>query len=457
LIFSSITFLYYFLPWVLVLYFIVPLKYKNLVLLLASLLFYAWGEPKIVFCMIATISVSYVLGLLTEKNAKNKKLYMIMAVVLSLGSLGYFKYADFFIENINAVTGMSVPLLRIALPVGISFYTFQVLSYNIDVYRGQIAAQKSFVKLAAYITMFPQLIAGPIVRYQDIEKQLTNKKFSSEGFVYGIRRFILGLSKKVLIANILGEICASFGASNNLSVLYYWMYAVAFALQIYFDFSGYSDMAIGLGKILGFDFMENFNYPYVSKSITEFWRRWHISLGSWFRDYVYIPMGGSRVNKGRMYFNILVVWMLTGLWHGAAWNFVVWGLYFALFLVIEKTFLLKHLDKFKVLNHVYVIVLTIISFVIFNAPSMSQAFSDIGGMFGFGNVPLYSAEAVYYLKSYALIFVMAILGATPLPKMAISKFKAAKYAEPLVMIILLIVVTAYLIDGSFNPFLYFRF
>jgi len=407
--------------------------------------------------MIATISVSYVLGLLTEKNAKNKKLYMIMAVVLSLGSLGYFKYADFFIENINAVTGMSVPLLRIALPVGISFYTFQVLSYNIDVYRGQIAAQKSFVKLAAYITMFPQLIAGPIVRYQDIEKQLTNKKFSSEGFVYGIRRFILGLSKKVLIANILGEICASFGASNNLSVLYYWMYAVAFALQIYFDFSGYSDMAIGLGKILGFDFMENFNYPYVSKSITEFWRRWHISLGSWFRDYVYIPMGGSRVNKGRMYFNILVVWMLTGLWHGAAWNFVVWGLYFALFLVIEKTFLLKHLDKFKVLNHVYVIVLTIISFVIFNAPSMSQAFSDIGGMFGFGNVPLYSAEAVYYLKSYALIFVMAILGATPLPKMAISKFKAAKYAEPLVMIILLIVVTAYLIDGSFNPFLYFRF
>ena len=457
MIFSSITFLYYFLPWVLLIYFAVPKKLKNLVILLSSLLFYAWGEPKIVFIMVATISVSYILGRLTEKYPQNKKLFLWIAVALSLGSLGYFKYADFFIENINVVTGLSMPVLKIALPVGISFYTFQVLSYNIDVYRGTVKAQKSFVNLAAYITMFPQLIAGPIVRYQDVEEQLTYRTFTSEKMLCGIRRFVYGLAKKVLIANILGEVCSAYGAATETSVLFVWMYAVAFALQIYFDFSAYSDMAIGLGKVLGFDFMENFNYPYISKSITEFWRRWHISLGSWFRDYVYIPLGGSIVATGRMYFNILMVWMLTGLWHGAAWNFVIWGLYFAVFLVVEKTFLLKKLEKSAVLSHIYVLLATIISFVIFNAPSMSSALGDIKAMFGMGGIPLVSAEAIYYFKSYALVFVFAFIGATPIMKNVCSRIKASEVVETVVLIVLLVVVTAYLIDGSFNPFWYFRF
>ena len=273
----------------------------------------------------------------------------------------------------------------------------------------------------------------------------------------GVRRFVLGLSKKVLIANVMGELCEIFRQSDEKSVLFYWMYAIAFSLQIYFDFSGYSDMAIGLGKLFGFDFMENFNYPYISKSVTEFWRRWHMSLGTWFRDYVYIPLGGSRVKPGRHIFNILIVWMLTGFWHGASWNFVLWGLFFAVLLVVEKLFLLKYLEKVKVLNHLYVLFAAIISFVIFNGTSMGQIASDIGSMFGMGSIPLVTAETIYYLKSYALIFVLAIVGATPLPKVVVSKMKAAQYLEPLALFVLLVMVTAYLVDGSFNPFLYFRF
>ena len=457
MLFSSITFLYYFLPCVLVLYFLVPRQFKKFILLISSLFFYAWGEPKLVFLMMITILVGYVLGILTEKHCKYKKVYLVFAILFSLGTLGYFKYADFFITNFNAATGLSVPLLRIALPIGISFYTFQILSYNIDVYWGNVKAQKNILHLATYITMFPQLIAGPIVRYKDVALQLENRTHSIDKIGLGIRRFILGLSKKILIANVLGELCEIFRHSNEKSVLFYWMYAIAFSLHIYFDFSGYSDMAIGLGKIFGFDFIENFNYPYISKSITEFWRRWHMSLGTWFRDYVYIPMGGSRVKPIRMLFNIAVVWMLTGFWHGAAWNFVLWGVFFAVLLVVEKLFLLKQLEKSKIVSHIYVLLLVVISFVIFNATSLAQIGQDIGGMFGAGNIPLVSAETIYYLKSYGFVFVLGLIGSTPLPKKLVCKMKVTSYIEPVALLILLVVVTAYLVDGSFNPFLYFRF
>ena len=466
MLFSSIPFLYYFLPAVLILYFIAPKKLKNSVILLSSLFFYAWGEPKYVILMIVSITVGYILGLLIEKFREKtlSKVFLAISVIFSIGALGYFKYSDFFIENFNAVTGLSVPLLRIALPIGISFYTFQLLSYTIDVYRGDTQAQKNPITLAAYISLFPQLIAGPIVRYSDVALQLENRTHTFAKISDGIRRFILGLSKKILIANALGELCDIFRASEDKSVLFFWLYAVSFTFHIYFDFSGYSDMAIGLGKIMGFDFMENFNYPYISKSVTEFWRRWHMSLGTWFRDYVYIPLGGNRVSKPRQFFNILVVWLLTGFWHGAEWNFPVWGLYFAVLLLIEKSFLLKKLNKSKVISHVYVMFLVIISFVIFNAADMSVAFSDLAGMFGLAGVPVSSAEFVYYLRSYLLVIVIAIIGATPLPKRIVEKIreketgnKVINLIEPAVCIILFVMITAYLVDGSFNPFLYFRF
>ena len=468
MLFSSIPFLYYFLPAVLILYFVVPKCLKNAVLLLSSLFFYYWGEPEYVKLMAASILAGYVLGLLIgwfrEKKPVLAKLCMVLSVAISLGLLGYFKYADFFIANFNAATGLSLPLLKIALPIGISFYTFQLLSYTIDVYRGHVSAQKNPITLGAYITMFPQLIAGPIVRYGDVAAQLKERTCSFDKAALGIRRFVLGLAKKVIVANGLGELVALFGASDDKSVLFYWLYAVAFALQIYFDFSGYSDMAIGLGKIFGFDFMENFNYPYISASITEFWRRWHISLGVWFRDYVYIPLGGNRVKKGRWFFNIFVVWFLTGFWHGAAWNFIVWGLYFALFLLVEKLWLLPKLEKNRVLSHVYVVFFVVISFVIFNAASMGEAAVYLKAMFGFGGVPAVSAEAIYYLKSYAVLLLAAAIGATPLAAKGISALKKSAVGEKevnllegVVLLILLLVVTAYLVDGSFNPFLYFRF
>ncbi len=466
MLFSSIPFLYYFLPAVLLLYFIAPKKLKNTVILLSSLFFYAWGEPKYVILMVASITIGYILGLLIEKfkGKTLSKVFLAVSVIFSIGALGYFKYADFFIGNFNAVTGLSMPLLRIALPIGISFYTFQLLSYTIDVYRGDTPAQKNPITLAAYISLFPQLIAGPIVRYSDVALQLENRTHTFAKTSDGIRRFILGLSKKILIANALGELCDIFRDSEDKSVLFFWLYAIAFTLHIYFDFSGYSDMAIGLGKIMGFNFMENFNYPYISKSVTEFWRRWHMSLGSWFRDYVYIPLGGNRVSKPRQFFNILVVWLLTGFWHGAEWNFPVWGLYFAVLLLIEKSFLLEKLKKSKVISHIYVMLLVIISFVIFNADGMGQAFSDLSGMFGFAGLPAVSGEVIYYLKSYLLVIMIAIIGATPLPKKLIEKIrekdtgnKVINVIEPVVCIILFVMITAYLVDGSFNPFLYFRF
>ena len=465
MLFSSIPFLYYFLPLVLAVYFLTPARFRNAVLLLASLIFYAWGEPKYVLLMLASILSGYGFGLLQERyrGQKGAKLVCGLSVAVSLSFLLYFKYADFFLENFNAATGLGVPLLRIALPIGISFYTFQIISYTVDVYRGE-PAQKNLINLAAYVAMFPQLIAGPIVRYSDIAQQLEHRSHSTALAAEGVRRFLIGLGKKILIANQLGELCSVFRASDEKSVLFYWLYAVAFALHIYFDFSGYSDMAIGLGKVFGFHFLENFNYPYISASITEFWRRWHMSLGTWFRDYVYIPLGGNRVGRARQLLNILVVWMLTGFWHGAAWNFVVWGLMFAVLLIMEKLWLLKPLSKCRPLAHLYVVFFVVISFVIFNAENMGQALSDIGGLFGAGGIPLVSAEAVYCLRSFALVLILAVLGATPLLRNGLVRLsqyptagKVLNALEPFTLFVLLLVMTGYLVDGSFNPFLYFRF
>ena len=466
MLFSSIPFLYYFLPLVLLFYFAVPKSLKNTVLLLFSLAFYAWGEPMYVFLMIATVGANYLLGLLIEKFRGRilSKIFVILSVALSLGVLGYFKYADFFIENFNAVTGLSVKLLGIALPIGISFYTFQILSYTVDVYRGDVKAQKNPITLGAYISLFPQLIAGPIVRYSDVEKQLNERTHSFDKFSLGVRRFIFGLSKKIILANTLGELCEAFHMANDKSVLFYWLFVISYMLQIYFDFSGYSDMAIGLGKMLGFDFMENFRYPFISRSVSEFWRRWHISLGSWFRDYVYIPMGGNRVKKLRLLVNIFTVWFLTGFWHGAEWNFIIWGIYFAILLLAEKYFLSKYLEKTNVLSHIYVLFLVAISFAIFSANGLREAFSTVGGMFGAGSIPFISKGFIYNLRSYGLILVISMLASTPLfvkiTETLSSNRKAKTVIDILeipVLLILLFIATSYLADGSFNPFLYFRF
>ena len=463
MIFSSIPFLYYFLPAVLAVYFLTPRRGKNAVLLLASLFFYGWGEPKLLLLMVLTIAVFYLCGLAIGYSERYKKAWLILSIAVGVGLLGLFKYADFFISSVNAATGMSLPLLKLALPVGISFYTFQCISYTVDVYRG-VPAQRSFIDLAAYISLFPQLIAGPIVRYSQIAEQLSSRRHSLDKAALGIRRFILGLGKKVLIANAMGQLCEIFRASQDKSVLFFWLYAIANMLHIYFDFSGYSDMAIGLGKLFGFDFPENFNYPYISRSITEFWRRWHISLGSWFRDYVYIPMGGNRVSRPRWLLNILVVWLLTGFWHGAAWNFIVWGLFFAVFLILEKLWLQKHLEKAPVLRRAYVLFTVMLSFIIFSAENMGQALSSLSSLFGAGGLPLLSAEFLYYLKSYAVLLLIAVVGATPLPRLLLQRLGIRPGAEKLrnllevpALLLILALSTAYLVDGSFNPFLYFRF
>lgn len=467
MLFSSIPFLFWFLPSVLILYAAAPGSLKNTVLLLSSLFFYGWGEPRYVIWMMLAILMAYIFGLLIERYQsvpKLARLFLALSVSSSLLMLGYFKYADFFIRNVNAVTGCSISLLNITLPIGISFYTFQILSYTVDVYRQDVKAQRNPIDLATYVALFPQLIAGPIVRYSDIAEQLKWRIHTMGKTAQGIRRFILGLGKKILIANLLGELCSIFRASDDKSVLFFWLYAVAYTLHVYFDFSGYSDMAIGLGKLFGFDFLENFNYPFISKSITEFWRRWHMSLGTWFRDYVYIPLGGSRVSLPRHLFNIFLVWMLTGFWHGAAWNFVIWGLYFALLLILEKIWLLEILKKSHVLNRIYVLTAAVISFVIFDATDMSQAFSYLKAMFGTGGYPLTSAASSYYFRSYFVVLVIALLGATPIPKSFCRRIQQWKtgtavmlFAEPLALSALLLICTAFLVDGSFNPFLYFRF
>ena len=461
MLFSSIPFLYYFLPAVVLLYFLAPRKLKNAILLLFSLAFYGWGEPKYVFLMIATIGVFYGCGLAIGKaNTQTwKKVWLITSVAVGLGLLAIFKYADFFIENFNAATGISVPLLRLALPVGISFYTFQSLSYTVDVYRGNVPVQRNPISFGAYVTLFPQLIAGPIVRYSDVVKELDGRVHTWEDAMLGIRRFLIGLGKKIILADNFALLVSLFRQSNEKSVLFYWIYAIAFTLNIYFDFSGYSDMAIGLGRVFGFKFIENFNYPYLSKSVTEFWRRWHMSLGSWFRDYVYIPMGGNRVSKPRWFLNIFTVWMLTGFWHGAAWNFILWGLLFAVLLLIEK--LVPAIKKLPdAVKHIYVMLLIVLSFVLFNAESLAQAGGDFAGLFGFAGLPAVTSETIYYLRSYGLLFLIGFVGATPVVKntaLRIGETKIGAVLEVLLMIGILLVCTAYLVDGSFSPFLYFRF
>ena len=458
MLFSSIPFLYYFLPAVLILYFLVPWKLKNAVLLLSSLVFYGWGEPKLLFLMLFTIALFFFCGLAIERAEERKKLWLTVSVVISIALLGLFKYADFFIGNFNALTGLSVPFLKLALPVGISFYTFQCLSYTIDVYRGRVSAQRNPISFGAYVALFPQLIAGPIVRYADIARELENRRTTWEDVSYGLRRFLVGLGKKVILADNLALLIKLFRESSEPSVLFYWIYALAFLLNIYFDFSGYSDMAIGMGRLFGFHFIENFDYPYLSKSVTEFWRRWHMSLGSWFRDYVYIPLGGNRVSKKRWVFNILVVWMLTGAWHGAAWNFVLWGLLFAALLLLEKWLPVQKLPN--VLRHGYVLLAVTLSFVLFNAESMAQAGSDFAALFGLGGLPLVTAETLYYLKSDAPLFAAACFGATKWPKQMGQRLLGSAFGGWLDLgfqLALWLIATAYLVDGSFSPFLYFRF
>ncbi len=460
MLFSSIPFLFYFLPAVILIYFIAPEKFRNAVLLTSSLVFYAWGEPKYVIIMLISVTAGYLSGLLIEKfrEVKMGRLILCLSILIPVSFLLYFKYADFFIENFNAATGLSLPLLKVALPIGISFYTFQIVSYQVDVYRGT-KAQKNPVDLAAYIALFPQLIAGPIVRYVDIEKELKKRTHSVDLAASGIMRFTVGFGKKILIANTLGSLCSAFNASAEPSVLFSWMNAAAVALQLYFDFSGYSDMAIGLGRVFGFTFLENFNYPFISKSATEFWRRWHMSLGSWFRDYVYIPLGGNRVSQSRHLFNILAVWLLTGFWHGADWNFIIWGLFFAVFLVAEKLFIGDFLSKHRLFSHGYVIFLVIVSFTIFNSSGASGIITSLSQIFGLSDIPFVTAETLYYLRSYAVILLAAVIGSTPLLKRATEKLpeKVLNALQPIYILVIVALSTAYLVDGSFNPFLYFRF
>lgn len=455
MVFSGIPFLYFFLPILLLLYFILPTKLKNPVLLLFSLVFYAAGETKNIIVMLAAVLIAYIgaLAFSSVKKVSARKAVFALSVVLSILPLLYFKYADFLITNLNTLTGLSVPKTGAVLPIGISFYTFQIVGYLADVYRNDCKAAKNPLDLALYVSLFPQLIAGPIVRYTDVNEALAHRTHSIDSVYNGIMRFSVGLFKKVLVANVLGKLADSLGTS----ALGGWIYALAASLQIYYDFSGYSDMAIGLGHIFGFHFNENFNYPYISSSISEFWRRWHISLGSWFRDYVYIPLGGNRVSFAKWMRNVLVVWMLTGLWHGAEWNFVLWGLYFAAFLVIEKLFgeQIKKLPSF--VKHAYVILAVMISFVLFNSASLSDFALRIGTMFDFTNIT--DIDSLYYLKSYALTLILAIVGSTPLVKKLVGRVNDNVKAvlSPVVCASVLLVASAYIIGGSYNPFLYFRF
>jgi len=459
MLFSSLTFIYYFLLILLIIYFIVPNKHKNIVLLIFSLLFYFLGEPKYIIVLIISSFINYYLSKLIIKN-KYKKLFLLIAILYDIGSLLIFKYTDFFINNINDIFNTNIPFMYIIMPIGISFYTFQALGYVIDVYTKKHATAKNIIEFMTYLTLFPQLIAGPIVRYSDIKNELTNRTTSFSKFSEGIKRFVIGLSKKVLIANVLGEFAGLIIEETLISA---WLKPIAYTLQIYFDFSGYSDMAIGLGLMFGFKFLENFNYPLIASSITDFWRRWHISLSSWFKDYVYIPLGGNRVSIIKWIRNIFIVWFLTGFWHGASWNFIIWGIYFGIILIIEKLLLKKYLDKTKIFKYFYTIFLIIISFVIFNCLTINEILINLKNMFYINKLSIINNETIYYLKDYLVIFIIAILSSTPLLKNIIKKLRNTKLnviinvLEPVTYTILLTLCTAYLIDASFNPFLYFRF
>ena len=459
MLFSSITFIYYFLPILLLVYFIVPKKYKNLVLLIFSLIFYFLGEPKYIVILILSCLLNYYFGKKVSTD-KNKKLWLIISVIYNVGQLLIFKYTDFFIENINNVFNSSINYLYIVMPIGISFFTFQAMGSVFDIYMGKHKPASKLLDFMTYISLFPQLVAGPIVRYSDVEKELVKRESNFDKFSEGITRFVIGLSKKVLLANVLGEFA---GDLVEVDLLSSWLKPILFTLQIYFDFSGYSDMAIGLGLIFGFRFLENFNYPLIASSITDFWRRWHMSLSSWFRDYVYIPLGGNRNGLIKQIRNIFVVWFLTGFWHGASWNFIIWGLYFGVLLVIEKMFLKKFIDKTKVFKYVYTSIIVVISFFIFSTDNLKDIFSSLGNMFMINDIPLTSSSTIYYLKNNLVLLIISIIGATPLMKYLVKKIRLSKFKkvveclEVVVVLGLLILTTAFLVDASFNPFLYFRF
>lgn len=466
MVFSSIVFLYIFLPIMLIMYFIVPKKFKNAIMILASLVFFAWGEIRYIFIMLLLAIMDFFCGKSIEKYKGDKKkmrFYLLFDVLVNLLILFFFKYADFIISNVNIITGLKIPLLNIPLPIGVSFNTFQSLSYIIDVYRGTVVCEKSFYNYLTYTTLFPQIIAGPIVRYETVDEELVDKNISVDNFCKGIKRFILGLGKKVLIANNVGVLWNVIEQGNyiHLSSAFAWLGIVAFALQIYFDFSGYSDMAIGLANIFGMDFDENFNYPYISKSITEFWRRWHITLGSWFKDYIYIPLGGNKKGFIKQIRNILIVWFLTGAWHGASWNFILWGVYFSIILILEKIFILKFLEKLpKIIGHIYAIVLVLISWVIFAFEDLSKVVNYIKVMFN--PTDLISNEVIYYFNNYIFIILVGIILSTPIIKRLFDNIEnkdsfVCNMFSSLVYISIFFLCTASLVSDTFNPFLYFRF
>ena len=458
MVFSSVLFLFRFLPIFMICYFLVPRNMKNLVLFLGSLVFYAWGEPVYIFLMLFSTISDFVWGRLIEeyRGEDRSRIFLLCSVVINLFILGFFKYADFLLQTVNTVFGTSIPLLGLPLPIGISFYTFQTMSYVIDVYRGDAKAQRNILQFGVYVTMFPQLIAGPILKYHQIEKYLQERRSDLDAISYGAKRFVTGLAKKVLLANNLGLLWTQISSLKNdqMSVLMAWIGIVAYAFQIYFDFSGYSDMAIGLGRMFGFHFLENFNFPFISKSVTEFWRRWHITLSSWLRDFLYIPLGGNRKGLTRQLFNIFVVWFLTGFWHGANWNFIFWGLYYCVLLMIEKSFLLKHLEKSKVLSHIYLIFFIIISWGIFALSDLSQMGALFSRMFSLHG----GTDWMYYLRDYAAMFVLCILASTPFfKKLADSAAGKNRVVRTVFLAGVLVVCVAFMVDSTYSPFLYFNF
>lgn len=457
MVFSSIPFLFFFLPIFLTLYFIVPFKLKNLVLLIFSLIFYAWGEPIYIILMIFSSIVDYTNGRMLEKYPKKKKAFMVFSVIVNLSLLGFFKYSNFLIDNINNLLSLNIKTLNLSLPIGISFYTFQTMSYSIDVYRGKFKAEKNFLNFMIYVSMFPQLIAGPIVRYEDVANELAKREINWEYFKQGLFRFLQGLFKKVLLANNIGFLFTTISnmSYSDISILTAWLAIFAFSLQIYFDFSGYSDMAIGIGKMLGFNYPENFNYPFVAKSITDFWRRWHISLSSWFKDCVYIPLGGNRKHQFR---NILIVWALTGLWHGASWNFIFWGIYFGILLILEKYVFKNYLDKLpNIFRHLITIFLVLVSFYIF-AFDDTVALASFGKiLFGVSKNKFIDSSFIFYFTNYLIIIVIACLFSTPIYQEIKERVKNFELITSIIYIVLFILTISYLVSDTYNPFLYFRF
>lgn len=458
MIFSSILFIFRFLPIALILYYITPQKYKNLILTLLSLVFYSWGEGKYFLIMIASIIIDYTAGRLIyryKSEIKKKTIVLCISLVFNLGLLFFFKYFNFFIDNINNIFNLAIKGVKITLPLGISFYTFQTMSYSIDVYRGKVVPEKNIINFAAFVTLFPQLIAGPIVKYTDINKEISRRVITNDNVEVGIEKFILGLGRKVLIANNIGMLWTEVEGIGfeNISTPLAWLGIISFGLQIYFDFSGYSLMAIGLGKMLGFNFPENFNYPYISRSISEFWRRWHITLGSWFKEYVYIPLGGNRKGKVRVTFNLFIVWALTGLWHGASYNFLLWGLFFFLLISIEKLGFINFLNKHKVFSHIYTIFLLLIGWTLFAITDFNGIYEYLSKLFFYSN----GEEWIYYLRNYGVSLIIAIIFSLPLVSMFYKKIENFKWIKTIILMGIFIISVAYLVDATYNPFLYFRF